>query len=384
MTGSSPAQHAIGLMSGTSLDGVDGVVLSRSGCEAPRVAASVHLDMPDRLRHELLGLQHSGPDELHRSQRAANALAQAYAQVVHQLLECSHLTPSDIRVIGAHGQTVRHQPCPASSLQRVPNANPDQWWTAYTLQINNPALLAELTGITVVADFRSRDVAAGGQGAPLVPAFHAAMFGGAHPVAVVNIGGMANVTVLHPHQAIGGFDTGPGNVLMDLWCERHLGTRFDALGQWAASGQCVDSLLRQMLSDPYFALQGPRSTGRDLFNATWLDRHLADHPACQPQDVQATLLKLTAVSIAKSLPAGTQRLVVCGGGAQNSALLKALAIENQGVEVITSDLLGLPVMDVEAAAFAWLALRTLEGLPGNVVEVTGAAGPRVLGAIYSA
>jgi anhydro-N-acetylmuramic acid kinase len=378
------AQHAIGLMSGTSLDGIDGVVLRCCEGKTPRVTASAHLDMPEPLRQALLALQHSGPDELHRSQLAANALAQAYAHVVHQLLRQSHLQATDIRAIGAHGQTVRHQPSPSVGGPRMPLAHPGPWWAAYTIQLNNPALLAELTGITVVADFRSRDVAAGGQGAPLVPAFHAAVWGGTRPVAVVNIGGMANLTVLHPGRPITGFDTGPGNVLMDAWCERHLGTRFDRDGRWAATGRCADSLLQQLLSDPYFAREGPRSTGRELFNVQWLDRHLSSHPNLRPEDVQATLSALTAVSIVKTLPKGTQELVVCGGGALNSGLIGALRAHARGVAVTTSDQHGLPPMDVEAAAFAWLALQTLDGRPGNVVEVTGAAGPRVLGAIYPA
>lgn len=371
-------------MSGTSLDGVDGVVLSSTPRSGHRVTASVHLDMPATLRTALMALQHSGPDELHRSHCAANALAQAYAQVVHQLLASSGLSARDIRAIGAHGQTVRHQPTAATQPTTTPQPDPAQPWLAYTVQLNNPALLAELTGITVVADFRSRDVAAGGQGAPLVPAFHQAMFGHANAVAVVNIGGMANVTVLHPGHPVTGFDTGPGNVLMDLWCERHRGTHFDEGGQWAASGRCVDTLLQQMLAEPFFALRGPRSTGRDHFNAAWLDRHLQPHPTLAPQDVQATLLQLTARSIAHALPAVTRQLVVCGGGGLNQRLLAALSEALPGTQVTPSDRLGLPLMDVEAAAFAWLAQRTLDGLPGNVVQVTGAAGPRVLGAIYPA
>ncbi|HEX5785747.1 MAG TPA: anhydro-N-acetylmuramic acid kinase [Burkholderiaceae bacterium] len=378
----------MGLMSGTSLDGVDGVVLSGSAHSGHRVTASVHLDMPAPLRTALMALQHSGPDELHRSHWAANALAQAYAQVVHRLLASSGLSARDIRAIGAHGQTVRHQPAAPTQPATTPQPDPAQPWLAYTVQLNNPALLAELTGITVVADFRSRDVAAGGQGAPLVPAFHQALFGGPHAVAVVNIGGMANVTVLHPGHPVTGFDTGPGNVLMDLWCERHQGTHFDAGGAWAASGRCVDSLLQQMLAEPFFSLHGPRSTGRDHFNAAWLDQHLRQHlnqhPALAPEDVQATLLQLTARSIAHAIPANTRQMVVCGGGGLNQRLLAALSEALPGTQVIPSDRLGVPLMDVEAAAFAWLAQRTLDGLPGNVVQVTGAAGPRVLGAIYPA
>ena len=373
--------HYIGLMSGTSLDGFDGVILCRDGHRLS-VSHGIHHDMPQHLRNQLLALNSPGFNELHLASLAANEVAQHYAQVVQGLLSGAGLRPDAIRAIGAHGQTVRHQP-PSPGAR----AQADYPWEAYTLQLNNPALLAELTGIAVVADFRSRDVAAGGQGAPLVPAFHQAVFSqpGAH-VAVVNIGGMSNVTLLAPDNCVTGFDTGPGNVLMDLWCEHHTGQRFDAGGAWGAQGCVQATLLQHMLLDPYFKMQGPKSTGRELFNAAWVNSHLSasgtEH--LPPQDVQATLCALTADSIAQALPKDVATVAVCGGGAFNRQLMDALQGGLPHASVVTSDTLGLPVMDVEAAAFAWLAEQTLLGLPGNVVPVTGAAGPRVLGAIYPA
>lgn len=379
-------------MSGTSLDGADGVILTAEHGHLC-VKHACHMDMPAPLRRELLSLNASGPDELHRAALAANALAQLYARVVHALLASSGLTAGDVSAIGAHGQTVRHSP--ASNGQRADMHHP---WAAYTLQLNNPALLAELTGISVVADFRSRDVAAGGQGAPLVPAFHQAMFSApGQNVAVINVGGMANATLLGTSGQVGGFDTGPGNVLMDLWCERHTGQHFDAEGAWAASGQPVPALLRSMQQDAYFERSGPRSTGRDHFNSNWLDHHLAPfmpsnsqigshpaHPAPPPEDVQATLCALTAWSIVRSLPADLDTVVVCGGGTFNTTLMADLAQRLSPVRVLTSDALGLPSMQVEAAAFAWLAMQTMHTKPGNVQAVTGAAAPRILGAVYPA
>ncbi len=371
----------IGLMSGTSLDGVDGVLLQARSQTEWLVTEAVHADLPAPLRAELLALNTSGPDELHRSALAANGLMGCYAQVVGLLLQRQGLPPAAIRAIGAHGQTVRHQPAPAG--QR-PDAAAS--WAAYTLQLGNPALLAELTGIAVVADFRSRDVAAGGQGAPLVPAFHHALFGRpGMDLAVANVGGMANVTLLPANGDVTGFDTGPGNVLMDSWCERHLGTPFDTDGQWAAQGEVLTDWLQQLLAHPYFHQTGPRSTGRDLFNAEWLDRQLAlSQPAPRPVDVQATLAELTARTISAALPPSVERLLMCGGGALNAHLMRRLRLLKPKVDVNTTAWAGVPVMDVEAAAFAWLAARTMAGLPGNVTAVTGAAGPRILGAVYPA
>lgn len=372
--------HFIGLMSGTSVDGVDGVLASIHGDGSVAVRHACHLDMPVELRQTLLALNTSGPNELHQAALAANRLAQLYARAVLTLLDISGLNASQISAIGAHGQTIRHQPCSPGH-----RAAPDVPWPAYTLQLNNAALLAELTGISVVADFRTRDVAAGGQGAPLVPAFHRAVF--AQPgqsVAVANIGGMANVTLISAGGDTHGFDTGPGNALMDMWCEQHLGQPFDARGAWAATGQVSASLLALMQQDQFFQLSGPRSTGRDHFHATWLSGKLEGHDHLVPVDVQATLCELTAWSISRSITNRVKKAVVCGGGVFNDTLMDRLTQRLAPVPVIASDDAGIPAMEVEAAAFAWLASQTLLGLPGNVTEVTGAAGPRILGAVYPA
>ena len=374
----------IGLMSGTSLDGVDGVILALPDDGPPRVMASEHLEMPDDLRRTLRALNQPGENELHRASLAANHLVWLYAQVVKRLLASSGLTPQHIRAIGAHGQTVRHCPDTGPEAAHRSGRPVDRPSQAYTLQLNNPAWLAEATGITVVADFRSRDVAAGGQGAPLVPAFHAAVFASDRPTAVVNVGGIANVTLLGPAHPPQGFDTGPGNVLMDGWCQRHRGLAYDAGGTWAATGQPVPALLAELTADPFFQRQGPRSTGVDRFNLDWLDQHLGTWLHLKPEDVQATLLSLTAGGIARAIPQQVSTVVVCGGGALNTQLLAALQAQMAWARVSPSSEHGIPVMDVEAAAFAWLAQRTLNGQPGNVVEVTGATGPRILGAIYPA
>ena len=366
-------------MSGTSLDGVDGVVLRHSP-EGMCVAHAHHLSMPTDLRLDLLALNTPGHNELHAAALATNRLMQCHAQVVHALLKASGLAASDITAIGVHGQTVRHRPGPVGAVADLHTP-----WHAYSVQLCNPALLAELCGTPVTADFRSRDVAAGGQGAPLVPAFHRAVFGQmGQSVAVINVGGMANATLLGPQGDVTGFDTGPGNVLMDLWCETHTGQTYDHQGAWASSGRCHTPLLADLLAEPYFAQQGARSTGRDLFNRAWLDARLEPHLSLHPADVQATLLALTAHSIARAMPSGLDVCVVCGGGARNTALMAALQQLMQPTRVVSSDDAGMPAMQVEAAAFAWLALQTWQGLAGNVPAATGARGPRVLGAIYPA
>ncbi len=382
-------QLYIGLMSGTSLDGVDGVLLDFTP-HPPRCLAAQGVPLPDALRNALLALNAPGPDELHRAAVAAHQLSHTYAEVVHALLRQSGLPPSAISAIGAHGQTVRHHPPGATLRGRTVSADtPD--FPPYTLQLNQPALLAELTGIAVVADFRSRDVAAGGQGAPLVPAFHRHLF--ARPgeaVAVVNIGGMANVTGLLADGRVIGLDTGPGNVLLDLWCHQHTGQTFDAGGAWGAGGQADPALLAQCLQEPYFARTGIKSTGRDLFHVGWLDRQLMAHRHLSPQDVQATLVALTATTIADAVRAmggldrPVQEVMVCGGGAHNAALMAALAAALPDSRITTTAERGWPVSQVEAAAFAWLARQAVLGLPGNEPQVTGARGPRIMGAIYPA
>lgn len=374
-------------MSGTSLDGVDGV-LADLGQHQPRVLAAHSLPLPAALRQELLALNHNGPDELHRAAVASHQLVLVYAQVVDLLLQHTGLSAPAVRAMGAHGQTVRHHPPGAFLRQQTVAAN-NPTFPPYTLQLNQPALLAERTGITVVADFRSRDIAAGGQGAPLVPAFHRHVFGKpGQATAVVNIGGMANITALTAHGTVLGLDSGPGNVLLDGWCEQHTGHTFDADGAWAAQGQVHGPLLEQLLNEPYFAHSGTKSTGRDLFNRHWLQAHLEAFAHLPPVDVQATLVALTAHSIARAMHAQAwgahwpQEVLVCGGGAYNTTLMATLQQALPASHVHSTASRGWPVMQVEAAAFAWLAQQTLEGQPGNEPQVTGAAGPRVLGAIY--
>jgi len=366
----------IGLMSGTSLDGVDGVLVDLS--TAPlSVRAHASAALAPALKAELLALNQAGNNELHRAALAANALMRVYADVVAQLLSSASATPSQITAIGAHGQTVRHQPQMHDG-------------TGYTLQLANPALLAELTGIEVVADFRSRDLAAGGQGAPLVPAFHQAMFGKTgQTVAVLNIGGMANLTILGSRQAedVLGFDCGPGNALMDAWCQRHQGLPFDADGGWAASGRVHTDLLNTLLTEPFFALPPPKSTGRDLFNRNWLERQLKRFDDVKPVDVQATLTELTAstcASCVRTYGFDSDQLIVCGGGAFNAHLMARLQALLPSTVVTRSDAHGLQSQQVEATAFAWLARKTIRREALDLKSITGTRGARVLGAIYPA
>lgn len=363
----------IGLMSGTSLDGVDGV-LADCGSDTVRVLQHAYRPFPAELAAELLQLNAPGANELHRAALAANALVRLYAAVVQDLLRASGVAPAAVRAIGAHGQTVRHRPGAYDG-------------TGYTLQLNNPALLAELSGIAVVADFRSRDVAAGGQGAPLVPAFHQAVFGQTDgSVAVLNIGGIANLSVLRADTVLG-FDCGPGNALLDAWCRQHTGQPYDDQGRWAASGRVQEALLQTLLQEPFFALPPPKSTGRDLFNPDWLAAQLQNHAKLPPADVQATLTELTARSCAADLQrygGGIRRLIVCGGGALNTHLMQRLRALLPAVTVQSSEVVGLPPLQVEAAAFAWLARKTLHHETGSLPSVTGARGARVLGAVYPA
>jgi anhydro-N-acetylmuramic acid kinase len=364
----------IGLMSGTSLDGVDAVLADLTDAHQPRWLGHAFVPFADELRQRLLSLHVPAANELDLSQRVGIELVHQYAQVVHQLLRDLGRQPHEISAIGAHGQTIRHQPVLHGQ-------------SGYTLQLNQPALLAELTGITVVADFRSRDIAAGGQGAPLVPAFHQALWGDpTQAVAALNLGGIANLSLMAPGQPLLGFDCGPGNMLMDAWHQMHRGLPFDADGAWAASGRCDAGLLARLLSEPFFAAPAPKSTGRDLFHLDWLRGHLMHHPGVQPADVQATLLELTAQTCVQALqrylPTPAE-WVVCGGGAFNGTLMQRLS-QLAPCPVISSMEKGLHPSQVEAAAFAWLAQRTLAGLPGNAPSVTGARGERVLGAIYPA
>ena len=369
--------HYIGLMSGTSLDGIDAVLAKIEPNGQASAVEAVSTPFAPDLRKALFELQTPGPNELERERRAGNALALAYAEAVVTLLNKANLQASDITAIGAHGQTIRHQPHLGD--------------LAYTHQTLNPALLAEKTGIDVIADFRSRDLAAGGQGAPLVPAFHAQQFSATKSIAVLNIGGIANLTLLPNVGEITGFDCGPGNILMDAWIHQHQGNTFDENGKWALKGKVNTELLARMLSDPFFAKAPPKSTGRDDFHLNWLQEKLGDvnHSI---EDVQATLLHLSAHSALEALVRHgpqTQKLIVCGGGAKNQALMNLLKVKAQyfftePLEITTSDSVGIDPQLVEGLAFAWLAWAHKEKRPANLPAVTGAKGPRILGACYPA
>ncbi len=367
------AMLTIGLMSGTSLDGVDAVLAD----ESSRDLAFSHQPFDPGLRAELLALNRSGIDELHRSALAANALARVYAQATAAVCEQAGVKAHQVRALGAHGQTVRHRPQAYDG-------------TGYTCQLLNGALLAELTGIDVVCDLRSRDVAAGGQGAPLVPAFHAARFGKADcNLAVLNLGGIANLSWLPAAGAATGFDCGPGNVLIDQWCQLRLGQAFDAAGALAASGKVLAPLLAKALTEPFYAQTPPKSTGRDLYDDGWVQRWLADEiDVHRIEDVAATLTELTAVTVVDALKTqmpAVQRVLVCGGGAHNDHLLRRVqAMLGDNTVVESTARAGVAPDRVEALAFSWLARAFLAREPGNLPAVTGARGRRVLGALYPA
>lgn len=364
----------IGLMSGTSLDGVDAVLAETDDCGKLKAKAHAHQPFAAALRAELLALNRSGADEIHRAALAANAVVAVYAQAVADVLALAGLQAAQVTALGAHGQTVRHRPGEFDGV-------------GYTVQLMNGSLLAERTGIDVVCDFRGRDVAAGGQGAPLVPAFHAARFGTAGvSKAVLNIGGIANLTLLPAQGTAGGFDTGPGNMLMDLWIQRQWQRSFDEDGAFASTGRVNEALLRAFLDDPFFSKAPPKSTGRDLFNAAWLDGHL-DSPL-PSQDVMATLAELTACSAMAALQAhgcDAAELLVCGGGAFNRHLMARLqSLGGPSLLVQSTAAVGVPPDQVEALAFAWLAEAFVNRRQANLPAVTGARGPRLLGAVYPA
>lgn len=363
-----PPELYVGLMSGTSLDGVDAVLVDLSRAQ-PELLAKHYLPFDDALRNELLALHQPSHNELHRTQLADNQLARLYAAAVNALLNAANPSGAKIKAIGCHGQTIRHRP-----------------EHGYTLQIGNAALLAELTGIAVVSDFRSRDIAAGGQGAPLVPAFHDKVLRhpGSHRV-IVNIGGISNLTNLPPNASTSGFDCGPGNLLIDAWCMQHLGKPYDDSGIWAASGKALPALLEKMLGEPFFALPPPKSSGRDLFNMIWLRDKLQGGELAE--DVQATLLELTCRSIAQAIRqhcVGATEIYLCGGGAHNQTLHRRLAALLPGSGVQTTDVIGMDGDYLEAIAFAWLAQQTLHGKSASLPLVTGARHPCILGAIYPA
>jgi anhydro-N-acetylmuramic acid kinase len=356
-------------MSGSSLDGLDFALVEQD--DRPRLLGTYYIPMPDDLRAELLGLCSSGPDELARAGIAEQKWVRLAAQGVLALLDQQKVLAGEIRAIGSHGQTIRHEPA-----------------RGFTVQIGNPALLAELTGITVVSDFRKRDIAAGGQGAPLVPAFHEALFDDNKDYrAVLNVGGFSNLSLIEIDKPVSGFDSGPGNVLLDAWIQAQRGLSYDKDGAWGESGTVNADLLKSMLSDQFFQTKGPKSTGREVFNLGWVHHHLFQLPTLKPEDVQATLLEVTALSITESLQsaqAQTKELLVCGGGAHNKALMKRLAALLPNTKVSSTAEFGVDPDWVEAMAFAWLAHCALESVPANRPSVTGAKGLRVLGAIYPA
>ncbi len=371
MTQAQEPRYLIGLMSGTSTDGADGVLASFHGNERPQIISFASRPMPPGLRQNLLDLNQAGSNELERAAIASCELADLYTDVVRDLLQQANLAASQVEAIGAHGQTVRHRP-----------------ELGFTLQLNAPARLAENTGIAVVADFRSRDVAAGGQGAPLVPAFHEAMFAGDHTVTALNLGGIANVSILRPGHDVIGFDTGPANVLLDLWCLTHTGKPYDEDGAWSAGGNIHPLLLQTLLEhEPWLQLPPPKSTGRDLFNQQWLQARLEGFASISPQDVQATLRAFTAQTVAQAIQAHAadcQTLIVCGGGTGNRALLRELASRLPGVQLSTSDAYGIPSQSMEALAFAWLAHAFLTGHKAGTPSVTGARHKTILGCLYPA
>jgi anhydro-N-acetylmuramic acid kinase len=360
--------YYIGIMSGTSLDGID-AVLADLGQAFPSVLRTFYLPYCSALRAGLLGLSEPGGDELHRAAMLGNELAQHYSKAVSGLLEGSGIPAEEVSAVGCHGQTVRH--CPLMGQ-------------GYTIQLFNPALLAELTGITVVSDFRSRDIAAGGQGAPLVPAFHRVLFADprTHRI-IVNIGGISNLTSLAPGSEVAGFDCGPGNILMDAWCLKHTGKSYDKDGTWAGSGHVIPLLLQELLALPFFSMPPPKSTGREIFNLNWLEGHLSGDE--KPEDVQATLLQLTVQGIAAPVLAyypTASEIYLCGGGARNAELVAKLRVALSGKSVELTDKLGVDADWLEAFAFAWLARQAINKIPASLPAVTGARGPRILGAIH--
>lgn len=363
----------VGLMSGTSADGIDAALVQITDQGRCRFIAGITHAWQPALREQLIALgQGAEPSGLDALGLLDARIGLAFASATNTLLEQARVSPTQVTAIGSHGQTVRHRPS-----AEVP----------FTVQLGDPSRIAEHTGITTVADFRRRDVAAGGQGAPLMPAFHLAMLGNAgHDRAVLNLGGIANLTLINRNGCTSGFDTGPANALCDAWCLRHTDKAYDANGQLAAQGQVDKALLQALLSEPWFSAPPPKSTGREQFHLAWVDHHLQGWmPGVA--DVQATLLELTAMTVAQALlrsQPSTAEVLVCGGGAHNPVLMARLRAHLPGMSVQSIAGYGLDPDHVEAMGFAWLAWRVLNRLPGNLPAVTGAAGPRLLGAIYPA
>ena len=376
-------QLFLGLISGTSADGIDAALVRFASDDAQAHCELVHghtYRWDEALRTRLVALGQGGDcSSLDELGTLDVRIATAFADAALQLLDAAGVAATQVRALGSHGQTVRHRPAGAAFDGRWP----------FTLQLGDGSLIAERTGIATVADFRRRDVAAGGHGAPLLPALHAALLRAPDESrAILNLGGIANLTLLPPRNSslpVRGFDTGPANALLDAWCERHLGTAFDADGAFAASGQVDDALLARLLAEPWFALPPPKSSGREQFHLDWVATQLRGGEAAR--DVQATLLELTAASVANALQAqqpGTRRLLACGGGVHNPVLLRRIGARLPGMQLESTAAHGVDPDFVEAMGFAWLARETLAGRPGNLPEVTGARGSRILGALYPA
>jgi len=364
----------LGIMSGTSLDGVDTVIMDFSQT-SPQMIACGFTVMPDDLRKSLANLCLRGEATLLELGELDNRLGHLYAKSVQDLLLSSGISTTDIRAIGCHGQTVWHSP---------------QGRHPFTMQIGDANIIAALTGITTVADFRRKDMAYGGQGAPLVPAFHQALFADPQQLTVVlNMGGISNISILQAGEPTRGYDTGPGNVLLDAWIERHQGHAYDKDAQWAQQGQVNTPLLQHLLAEPFLAQPAPKSTGRELFSLAWLLAQLKSFPDVAPVDVQATLVEFTATTIRDELlklPETQQSkvLLACGGGAKNPLLMARLQDMLSDWTLGTTTASGLDIDYVEAAAFAWLAHQRIHNLPGNVPAVTGATKAVSLGVIYPA
>lgn len=365
------SNYYIGIMSGTSMDGIDSTVVSFEN-EKPKLIGTHATPISTELKSTLLTLCQGKQIEIQLLGETDTQLGLLFSENILQLLKKTGISASDVIAIGSHGQTIYHHP----------NAT-----YPFTLQIGDPNIIAAKTGITTVADFRRRDIALGGQGAPLVPAFHDYLFGREKTDQyVVNIGGMANITYLpsDKNKPIAGFDTGPGNTLLDLWHEKHRETPIDVNGEWARSGKLHTELLACFLNDPYFAKKPPKSTGREYFNSHWLDQKLKSFGrTVQPNDIQATLTELTAQTIANAIT-HTHTIWVCGGGAYNTFLMERLSVNCKNSKIFSTDAIGIAPQWIEATAFAWLAKQTIQKKPGNCPSVTGARSASILGAIYHA
>ncbi|MEE9342513.1 MAG: anhydro-N-acetylmuramic acid kinase [Gammaproteobacteria bacterium] len=375
MTAETPSDYYIGLMSGTSMDGIDAALVDLASGH-PHLVDTLAFPWDSDIRHQLEQLASNPGSSITTLTELHVKTARSFSDAALTITQKAGLSPEDITAIGNHGQTILH----------IPTGD-----TAYSWQIGDPNRIAEYTRITTVCDFRNRDIAAGGQGAPLVPAFHQKIFQATDEFrVVVNIGGIANITLLpvSPSLNVTGFDTGPGNLLLNAWCRKHTGKPYDNGGDWARQGETNDTLLDTLLSDPYFSLPAPKSTGREYFNLLWLEKLLASLThSIPPVHVQATLVELTSTSISNAIHQQTtqcDRLLVCGGGIHNRYLIERINAKMANCTVESTEPHGLHPDWVEATAFAWLAQQTINHQPGNLPTVTGATHPVILGGVYRA